>query len=110
MRDNAGMNESNDPSDDEVQPSQQAPATVDPRRRLRELLSIPEGQRTDPQWDEIIELEVQLAPGNRIGGDLPRTGNRPHGQPNPQQGPKPGGNNFKRHGPNRKFSKPKKPA
>ena len=37
----------------------------DPRRRLRELLSIPERDRTDPQWDEIIELEITLAPGNR---------------------------------------------
>lgn len=106
------MNEPTDPIDEEGAQSPQAvPAMVDPRRRLRELLSIPEGQRTDPQWDEIIELEVQLAPGNRIGGEPARTGNRPHGQPN-QQGPKPGGGgNFKRHGPGRKFPKqPKKPV
>ncbi|MDR2000069.1 MAG: hypothetical protein LBP94_00850 [Zoogloeaceae bacterium] len=38
----------------------------DPRRRLRELLSVPERDRTDAQWDEINELEIQLAPGNRI--------------------------------------------
>lgn len=38
----------------------------DSRRRLRELLSVPERDRTDEQWDEIIELEIQLAPGNRI--------------------------------------------
>ena len=37
------------------------------RRRLRELLSVPERERSDEQWDEIIELEIQLAPGNRIG-------------------------------------------
>lgn len=37
----------------------------DPRRRLRELLSIPERDRTDAQWDEIIEIEITLAPGNR---------------------------------------------
>jgi hypothetical protein len=45
-----------------------APAAppFDPRRRLRELLSIPERDRTDAQWDEINELEIQLAPGNRI--------------------------------------------
>lgn len=42
-----------------------APAANDPRRRLRELLSVPERDRTDEQWDEIIELEIQLAPGNR---------------------------------------------
>lgn len=38
----------------------------DSRRRLRELLSVPERDRTDEQWDEIIELEIQLAPGNRL--------------------------------------------
>ena len=37
----------------------------DPRRRLRELLTIPERDRTDEQWDEIIEIEITLAPGNR---------------------------------------------
>jgi len=41
----------------------------DNRRRLRELLSIAERDRTDEQWDEIIELEIQLAPGNRISGN-----------------------------------------
>ena len=40
----------------------------DPRKRLRSLLSIPERDRTDEQWDEIIELEIQLAPGNRVDG------------------------------------------
>ena len=40
----------------------------DPRRRLRELLAIPDHQRTDAIWDEIIELEISLAPGNRIQG------------------------------------------
>lgn len=40
---------------------------LDPRRRLRELLAIPERDRTDAEWDEINELEIQLAPGNRIG-------------------------------------------
>lgn len=47
-----------------------SPATPQPndqRRRLRELLSVPERDRTDEQWDEIVELEIQLAPGNRIG-------------------------------------------
>jgi hypothetical protein len=41
----------------------------DNRRRLRELLSVAERDRTDEQWDEIIELEIQLAPGNRIAGN-----------------------------------------
>ena len=38
----------------------------DPRRRLRDLLAVPERERTDGQWDEIAALEVQLAPGNKI--------------------------------------------
>lgn len=70
-----------------------APAAVapqfDPRRRLRELLSIPERDRTDEQWDEIIELEIQLAPGNRISSNEPLGGNP--GRNNMQHG-KPGGN------------------
>lgn len=70
----------------------------DSRRRLRELLSIPERDRTDPQWDEIIELEIQLAPGNRATlGDA-------GGGHNPGRGPggagKPGaGSQQKKHRP-----------
>ena len=49
------------------------------RQRLRELLSVPERERTDPQWDEIIELEIRLAPGNQI--DSNRNGDPvPNGQ------------------------------
>ncbi len=52
-----------------------SPPPFDPRRRLRELLSVPERDRTDPQWDEINELEIQLAPGNRaIPGAGPGAG------------------------------------
>ena len=35
------------------------------RRRIRELLAIPDRDRTDEQWDELIELEIRTAPGNR---------------------------------------------
>ena len=38
----------------------------EPNRRLRDLLRVPERERTDPQWDEIAVLEHQLAPGNKI--------------------------------------------
>jgi hypothetical protein len=38
----------------------------DPRRRLRELLAVPERDRSDAVWDEIASLEIELAPGNRI--------------------------------------------
>jgi hypothetical protein len=59
------------------------------RRRLKELLAVPEAQRTDPQWDEIIELEVQLAPGNRIGAPTPGTQQQQQPRNRPQ-----GGRNF----------------
>ena len=41
------------------------PQPFDPRRRIRELLAIPERDRTDEQWDELNELEIRTAPGNR---------------------------------------------
>lgn len=50
------------------EPGRNEPQLPDPRRRLRELLAIPDHQRTDAIWDEIIELEICLAPGNRIQG------------------------------------------
>lgn len=52
----------------QVQPAEfkPAPSVPDPRRRLRELLAIPDRDRTDALWDELIELEIQLAPGNRV--------------------------------------------
>jgi hypothetical protein len=54
-------------TEEQPSPAPAAPPPPDPRRRLRELLTIPERDRTDAQWDEIIELEIQLAPGNRVG-------------------------------------------
>ena len=59
-----------DPVSEEPQPApvRNEPQAADPRRRLRELLAIPDHQRTDAIWDEIIELEISLAPGNRIQG------------------------------------------
>ena len=81
------------------------PEPVPPRRRLQELLAIPERQRTDEQWDEINELEIKLASANRedapdpsIRRDAPsnnnnnnqsrRSNNRPGGGGG-QQGKKP---------------------
>lgn len=65
------------------------PPPQDPRRRMRELLAIPDSQRSDALWDELIELEIQLAPGNRISGDVsvdggvrgPGKPKRPEGRP-----------------------------
>jgi hypothetical protein len=51
---------------DDVQP-------IDMRRRIRELQSIPERDRTDAEWDELNELEIRTAPGNR---DYERTQDR----------------------------------
>ncbi len=60
------------PAQPPAQPAaHQATQNFDPRRRLRELLSVPERDRTDPQWDEINELEIQLAPGNRVSPGHP---------------------------------------
>jgi hypothetical protein len=42
------------------------PTPITPRRRLQTLLAIPDSQRTEAEWDEIIELEISLAPGNRL--------------------------------------------
>lgn len=47
---------------------------ISPRQRMQELLAIPERQRTDEEWDELIELEISLAPGNR---GTPGTGPAP---------------------------------
>ena len=44
------------------------------KQRLRELIAIPERQRTDAEWDELNELEISLAQGNREGA--PEPGNR----------------------------------
>jgi len=53
---------------------------MNPRRRLQALLAIPDSERSEAQWDELNELEIMLAPGNRLDGP-------PHGErraPNPQ--------------------------
>lgn len=66
------------------------PQSNSPRLRLQALLAVPEKQRTDAQWEEINELEIMLAPGNRKGvpepgtqrkAALPAAGPRPGGQP-----------------------------
>lgn len=82
-------------------PVVQAPPPVDIRRRLRDLLSIPERDRSDEQWDEIIELEIQLAPGNRISGNEQLGGGGNNGGRNisAQGQGKPGGGQQKKHRP-----------
>jgi hypothetical protein len=62
------------------------PQSNSPRERLRELLAIPDRQRTDEQWDELNDLEIRLASGNREDGpdqgnrrNMPQSGNQPRG-------------------------------
>ena len=84
-------------------PAQAAPQQLNSARRLRELLAIPERDRSDEVWDEIIALEIQFAPGNRApvgpgGNHIPGAPQQPqhgrNGDPgqrrNQPQGMKPG--------------------
>jgi hypothetical protein len=57
------------------------------RQRLRELQAIPDRQRTDEQWDELNDLEIMFAAGNREGAPMPRGNNPGGGQPRPGGGP-----------------------
>ena len=79
---------------DESQPSS-------PRARLQALLAIPERQRTDAEWDELNELEIMLASGNRQGAPDPN-------QRNPQQGGqhRHGGGQQHRHGGGQQQNRP----
>jgi hypothetical protein len=93
-----------------VPPAQPEPRAFDPRRRLRELLSVPERDRSDAQWDEINELEIQLAPGNRIApGQQPGSSDKPVGARPFQQKkhpPKGGGGGKRRPRPGNNPNKP----
>jgi hypothetical protein len=92
------------------------------RQRLQELLAVPERDRTDEQWDEINQLEISLAPGNRDNGNRrPPSGYpNPAGTPNPvgaQQHARPGGGGGhppgnRPHGQKqgKKFHRPKRPG
>lgn len=66
------------------------PQPIDPRRRIRELLAIPERDRTDEQWDELNELEIRTAPGNRESDRQP-------GSPEGRQGFSGQGRRSERH-------------
>jgi hypothetical protein len=66
----------------------QEPQPISPRQRLQELLAIPDRQRTEAEWDELNELEIMLASGNREGA--PEQGGRRNGTA-PAGHSKPGG-------------------
>jgi len=71
------------------QPQQQQPPSG--KQRLRELLAIPERQRTDAEWDELNELEISLAQGNREGAPDPNIRAKQQGQPGGGKQNNPGG-------------------
>lgn len=59
-----------------------------PRERLQQLLAIPDRQRTEAQWAEINDLEIELAAGNRK--ETPEAGARRNTPSTPNR-PNPGG-------------------
>lgn len=66
------------------------PQPISPRDRLKALQAIPERQRTDAEWDELNELEIKLASGNREGA--PQQHSRPNAPSSGgQRQPGPGG-------------------
>jgi hypothetical protein len=82
-----------------------------PRRRLQELLAIPERERTDAQWDEINELEITLASANRADNQQDVRRNAPPANDQPRSGGGGGGGGQGKK-PFKKFHKkpPKGPA
>lgn len=73
----------------------QPPPVQDIRKRMQQLLAIPDRDRTDAEWDELVEIEIRLAPGNRAdaSGAVPGApgaprqnagGGRPFGQQKPR--------------------------
>lgn len=109
--DNVIMNDEKPISEQPIEAPPLEPQAQDPRRRLRELLATPERERSDAVWDEIIALEIELAPGNRatspqadIGrrqepGRRQESGRRPEQARRQDQGPgaKPAKRFFKKH-------------
>jgi hypothetical protein len=85
------------------------PQPIPPRQRLRDLLTIPESQRTDAQWDEINELEIKLASSNRQDSPQQQNSQQNSRRHAPGQGhPRPGGNPQGKK-PFRKFHKRRPP-
>ena len=62
---------------------------------MQALLAIPDRDRSDEEWDELNELEILTAPGNREGAPMPTGGRRGAGPMQSgrreQQSARPGG-------------------
>jgi hypothetical protein len=69
------------------------PKPISPRSRLQALLAVPERERTDAQWDELNELEIMLASGNRERAEQGPTRNFAPTPGRPQHAGKPHGKN-----------------
>ena len=56
-----------------------------PQVRLKELLAVSDRDRTEEEWDELIELEISLAPENRVkrGGGRNDSGGHQGGDAGP---------------------------
>lgn len=85
------------------------PQPISPRRRLQDLLAIPERERTDAEWDEINDLEITLASVNRGNAPEPGTRQDPGMRQKPAVGdrrpPKPAGGGTQARRPASKFQK-----
>ena len=82
---------------------------------MHALLAIPERERTEAEWDELNELEIMLAPGNREGApdpslrqnqQQPGGGNRPRRGGDPNAG---GGGHHRKQQKNFQRRRPKGP-
>ena len=82
---------------------------------MHALLAIPERERTEAEWDELNELEIMLAPGNREGApdpslrqnqQQPGGGNRPRRGCDPNAG---GGGHHRKQQKNFQRRRPKGP-
>ena len=86
------------------------PQTSSPRRRLQELLAIPDRLRTEAQWDELHELEISLAPGNRADVAPPRSYTTTPSAAPPRPRPSEGGGEVKKTFRKRHKKPPPKPS
>jgi hypothetical protein len=76
------------------------------RARMKELLAIPDRERTDAQWDELNELEIMMAVSNRhlsSQSPQPQKGNGQAGRPRHGGGGGGGGGQQHPGNPGRKF-------
>ena len=83
------------------------PPPPNPRARLQQLLAIPERDRTEEQWDEMNEIEIALAAGNRRVEQASRQGQQHRSNPpmDPMQRKPLGGGGDNRKPGGRKFHK-----